>query len=63
VPVETIVIWLIVGAVAGYLAGLVVKGGVSGFLATLSSALSERSLVAGCCRGWGFISASESSVS
>jgi uncharacterized membrane protein YeaQ/YmgE (transglycosylase-associated protein family) len=32
VPVETIVIWLIVGAVAGYLAGLVVKGGGFGLL-------------------------------
>ena len=31
-PVETIVIWLIVGAVAGYLAGLVVKGGGFGLL-------------------------------
>jgi uncharacterized membrane protein YeaQ/YmgE (transglycosylase-associated protein family) len=32
VPVETIVVWLIVGAVAGYLAGLVVKGGGFGLL-------------------------------
>lgn len=31
-PVETIVVWLIVGAVAGYLAGLVVKGGGFGLL-------------------------------
>jgi len=32
VPVETIVIWLVVGAVAGYLAGLIVKGGGFGLL-------------------------------
>jgi len=31
-PIETIVIWLIVGAVAGFLAGLVVKGGGFGLL-------------------------------
>ena len=31
-PVETIVIWLVVGAVAGYLAGLIVKGGGFGLL-------------------------------
>jgi uncharacterized membrane protein YeaQ/YmgE (transglycosylase-associated protein family) len=26
-PVETLVIWLLVGAVAGWLAGMIVKGG------------------------------------
>ena len=31
-PVETILIWLVVGAVAGFLAGLVVKGGGFGLL-------------------------------
>ena len=31
-PVETILIWLVIGAVAGFLAGLVVKGGGFGLL-------------------------------
>ena len=31
-PMETVVIWLIIGAVAGLLAGLVVKGGGFGLL-------------------------------
>jgi uncharacterized membrane protein YeaQ/YmgE (transglycosylase-associated protein family) len=31
-PVETIVIWLIVGAVAGALAGIIVRGGGFGLL-------------------------------
>jgi uncharacterized membrane protein YeaQ/YmgE (transglycosylase-associated protein family) len=31
-PIETVVIWLIIGAVAGLLAGLVVKGGGFGLL-------------------------------
>ncbi|HEV2561669.1 MAG TPA: GlsB/YeaQ/YmgE family stress response membrane protein [Rhizomicrobium sp.] len=31
-PVETLLIWLLVGAVAGFLAGVVVKGGGFGLL-------------------------------
>ena len=31
-PVETILIWLVVGAVAGWLAGVIVKGGGFGLL-------------------------------
>ena len=31
-PVETLVIWLLVGAVAGWLAGMIVKGGGFGLL-------------------------------
>jgi uncharacterized membrane protein YeaQ/YmgE (transglycosylase-associated protein family) len=31
-PIETIIIWLIVGAVAGWLAGQVVKGGGFGLV-------------------------------
>jgi uncharacterized membrane protein YeaQ/YmgE (transglycosylase-associated protein family) len=31
-PLETLLVWLIVGAVAGFLAGLVVKGGGFGLL-------------------------------
>jgi uncharacterized membrane protein YeaQ/YmgE (transglycosylase-associated protein family) len=31
-PVETILIWLIIGAIAGWLAGVVVKGGGFGLL-------------------------------
>ena len=31
-PVETILIWLVVGAVAGWLAGAIVKGGGFGLL-------------------------------
>jgi len=31
-PVETILIWLVIGAIAGFLAGLVVKGGGFGLL-------------------------------
>jgi len=31
-PVETLLIWLIVGAVAGWLAGVIVKGGGFGLL-------------------------------
>jgi uncharacterized membrane protein YeaQ/YmgE (transglycosylase-associated protein family) len=31
-PVETILIWLLVGAVAGWLAGVVVRGGGFGLL-------------------------------
>jgi uncharacterized membrane protein YeaQ/YmgE (transglycosylase-associated protein family) len=31
-PVETLLVWLVVGAVAGLLAGLVVKGGGFGLL-------------------------------
>jgi len=31
-PVETILIWLVVGAVAGFLAGVIVKGGGFGLL-------------------------------
>jgi uncharacterized membrane protein YeaQ/YmgE (transglycosylase-associated protein family) len=31
-PVETIVIWLVIGAIAGFLAGLIVKGGGFGLL-------------------------------
>jgi len=31
-PVETLLIWLLVGAVAGWLAGMIVKGGGFGLL-------------------------------
>jgi uncharacterized membrane protein YeaQ/YmgE (transglycosylase-associated protein family) len=31
-PMETIIIWLLVGAVAGWLAGIIVKGGGFGLL-------------------------------
>lgn len=31
-PVETLLIWLLVGAVAGWLAGVIVKGGGFGLL-------------------------------
>ena len=31
-PVETLLIWLVVGAVAGWLAGVIVKGGGFGIL-------------------------------
>jgi uncharacterized membrane protein YeaQ/YmgE (transglycosylase-associated protein family) len=31
-PMETILIWLLVGAVAGWLAGMIVKGGGFGLL-------------------------------
>ena len=31
-PMETILIWLVVGAVAGWLAGMIVKGGGFGLL-------------------------------
>ncbi len=31
-PLETIVIWLLVGAVAGFLAGVIVKGGGFGLV-------------------------------
>lgn len=31
-PVETLLIWLLVGAVAGWLAGIIVKGGGFGLL-------------------------------
>ena len=31
-PVETLLIWLVVGAVAGWLAGMVVKGGGFGLV-------------------------------
>ena len=31
-PVETLIIWLLVGAVAGWLAGVVLKGGGFGLL-------------------------------
>lgn len=31
-PVETLLVWLVVGAVAGFLAGVVVKGGGFGLL-------------------------------
>jgi uncharacterized membrane protein YeaQ/YmgE (transglycosylase-associated protein family) len=31
-PVETLLIWLVVGAVAGWLAGVIVKGGGFGLL-------------------------------
>jgi uncharacterized membrane protein YeaQ/YmgE (transglycosylase-associated protein family) len=31
-PTETIIIWLLVGAVAGWLAGMIVKGGGFGLL-------------------------------
>ncbi len=31
-PVETLLIWLIVGAVAGWLAGVIVKGGGFGLI-------------------------------
>ena len=38
--VQALIIWLIVGAIAGWLAGMVVKGGSYGLTATSSSALS-----------------------
>jgi uncharacterized membrane protein YeaQ/YmgE (transglycosylase-associated protein family) len=31
-PVETLIIWLLIGAVAGWLAGLIVKGGGFGLV-------------------------------
>jgi len=31
-PIETLIIWLIVGAIAGWLSGIIVKGGGFGLL-------------------------------
>ena len=40
--IESIIVWLIVGAIAGWLAGLIVKGGGFGLLGISSSVLSAR---------------------
>ena len=35
-PVETILLWLLIGAIAGWLAGLVVRGGGFGLLGDIA---------------------------
>ena len=44
-------IWLIVGAVAGWLAGMVVKGGGFGLIGDIIVGMSAHSSLAGCRRG------------
>jgi len=51
VDAQALIIWLIVGAVAGWLAGMVVKGGGFGLIGDIIVGMSAHSSLAGCCRG------------
>jgi hypothetical protein len=50
-----LIIWLAIGAIAGWLAGQIMKGGGYGLVS--SSALSAQQLLVFSCRGWEFSSA------
>ena len=47
-----LIAFLVIGAVAGWLAGTLMKGGALGFLAISSSVSWVRLLVAGCLACW-----------
>jgi uncharacterized membrane protein YeaQ/YmgE (transglycosylase-associated protein family) len=48
----SLIIFLLIGAVAGWLAGQIMKGAVLALSATSSSALLARLLGAGCSASW-----------
>jgi hypothetical protein len=52
---EMLVMWVVVGLVAGWLAGFVMKGGGYGLMATSSSVSPAASWGAGSSRPWGFL--------
>ena len=49
--VQALIIWLIVGAIAGWLAGMVVKGGSYGLIGDIIVGIIGGFMLAGCCRG------------
>jgi len=49
--VEGLIIWLIVGAIAGWLAGMVVKGGGFGLVGDIVVGIVGAISPAGCCPG------------
>jgi len=60
---QALIIWLIVGGVAGWLAGMVVKGGGYGLIGDIISlGLSAASSLAGYCRSSALQSAAELSL-
>jgi hypothetical protein len=54
--IEALMIWLFIGAVAGWLAGVLVKGYGFGLIGNTWRALLAPSLPAGCCRASDFFS-------
>lgn len=59
---EAILIVLVVGALAGWLAGLIVRGTGFGLIGDIIIGLSAHSLRTGCFRGLGFNSAPDLSA-
>ena len=48
--IKSLVIWLIIGAIAGWLAGLIVKGYGLGLVGNIVVGIIGDSSPAGCCR-------------
>ena len=54
--IEGVIIWLVIGAIAGWLAGQIMEGYGFGLIGNIVVALLARSLPAGSCRGSGLSS-------
>jgi hypothetical protein len=62
IMLEAIIIWLVIGAIAGWLAGLLVKGYGFGLLGNIVVGTSVPSSPGGCCRWSDSFSSAASSM-
>jgi uncharacterized membrane protein YeaQ/YmgE (transglycosylase-associated protein family) len=58
--VEGLVIWLVIGAIAGWLAGLIMKGYGFGLVGNIVVGIVGAVIAAGSCRGLGLFSSAAS---